>query len=972
MSWVLFRLAIGRGSSSAIGASARGLCSVRMVAAVFPKHRQLSHYAGNANLNIPRSSKAEKLATSRRFPRSSLDGMDSRTLEDKGKPIMVTHAKRTEVVSQDKGTKKRKLDGIDECLNGKNIAKKYRSATGKRSSVNGLSRTRWESFDQVKSSFKMQKLSKSEKPQAGSRTRKFRTYKPQRDSSEGLSDVESMDNGSSEDSEEARIVKMRTRRRRENKFDLMNDSLHDSSSASPSSSGSFHSTLKIDYTGDTGCSKGKYEAQGKQRLRCHQCMKKERRIVVPCTSCKQKLYCIQCIKQWYPQMSEIDIAELCPFCRGNCNCSCCLHSRGIIKASKMSMSDDEKVQHLKYIIKALHPFLRQICKEQIQETRIEANIQGMPFDEIEVPMSLCHNWERVYCDNCATSIVDFHRSCPECSFELCLNCCQDIRRGKVPSRAEVKLQFEDRGNEYIHGGGPAPILVPNTEIFRSNVAQSIEWKANTDGSINCASKEMGGCGNHKLELKRILDKDWIRRLELRARNLLKIGKPEQTIQKHNCSEIGDEMLRKAASREGSTDNYLYCPASSAFSDEEELLCFRRHWIKGEPVIVRNVLERTPGLSWEPMVMWRALCENMDSASGSKFSEVRAIDCLAGCEVDISTRQFFKGYSEGRRYANFWPEMLKLKDWPPSDKFEDLLPRHCDEFIAALPFHAYTDPRSGFLNLAVKLPPSVLKPDMGPKTYIAYGLAEELGRGDSVTKLHCDMSDAVNILTHTAEVSLSEEQQSAVKTLKEKHKLQDVMELQRLVGGEYFQDGREGGWEKGEKCRKDLCSDQEIKQRGGALWDIFRREDVPLLEAYLRKHHNEFRHTYCAPIKEVIHPIHDQSFYLTLEHKRKLKEECGIEPWTFEQHLGEAVFIPAGCPHQVRNLKSCTKVAADFVSPENIGECLRLTEEFRQLPRNHKAREDKLEIKKMIIYAVDQATKDLEDLLQMRRRSTVVW
>lgn len=110
---------------------------------------------------------------------------------------------------------------------------------------------------------------------------------------------------------------------------------------------------------------------------------------------------------------------------------------------------------------------------------------------------------------------------------------------------------------------------------------------------------------------------------------------------------------------------------------------------------------------------------------------------------INLHEFFVGYTKGRYDRMDWPHVLKLKDWPPSKTFGENLPRHCEEFLCSLPLKQYTHPRSGPLNLAVKLPKNCLKPDMGPKTYVAYGFAQEYGRGDSVTKLHCDMSDAVS-------------------------------------------------------------------------------------------------------------------------------------------------------------------------------------------------------------------------------------
>ncbi|KAH0649322.1 hypothetical protein KY285_034570 [Solanum tuberosum] len=58
------------------------------------------------------------------------------------------------------------------------------------------------------------------------------------------------------------------------------------------------------------------------------------------------------------------------------------------------------------------------------------------------------------------------------------------------------------------------------------------------------------------------------------------------------------------------------------------------------------------------------------------------------------------------------------------------------------------------------------------------------------------------------------------------------------------------------------------------------------------------------------------------------------------------------------VQSCINVALCFVSPENVGECIRLTEEFRKLPQDHVAKEDKLEVKKMIFHAMTDAVCEL--------------
>ena len=68
---------------------------------------------------------------------------------------------------------------------------------------------------------------------------------------------------------------------------------------------------------------------------------------------------------------------------------------------------------------------------------------------------------------------------------------------------------------------------------------------------------------------------------------------------------------------------------------------------------------------------------------------------------------------------------------------------------------FTNPRNGPMNLATYLPNHFVPPDLGPKSYIAYGSKTENPPHDSVTRMHEDLCDAVNVLLYAARVETNQ-------------------------------------------------------------------------------------------------------------------------------------------------------------------------------------------------------------------------
>uniref|UniRef100_UPI00398F2069 lysine-specific demethylase 3B-like isoform X2 n=1 Tax=Pristiophorus japonicus TaxID=55135 RepID=UPI00398F2069 len=364
------------------------------------------------------------------------------------------------------------------------------------------------------------------------------------------------------------------------------------------------------------------------------------------------------------------------------------------------------------------------------------------------------------------------------------------------------------------------------------------------------------------------------------------------------------------------------------SNKNNWKIFRECWKQGQPVLVSGVHKKLNATLWKPEAFSREFGDQ----------EVDLVNCR-NCAIisDVKVRDFWDGFeviAKRLKSEEGQPMVLKLKDWPPGEDFRDMMPTRFDDLMNNLPLPEYTK-RDGRLNLASRLPNYFVRPDLGPKMYNAYGLITTEDRKVGTTNLHLDVSDAVNVMVYVG-IPIGENNHE------EDTDNSGVSEVMKTI--------EEGDVD--EMTKKRI---HKSKEKAGALWHIYAAKDAEKIRELLRKVSEEQGQDN-PPDHD---PIHDQSWYLDQMLRKRLYEEYGVQGWAIVQFLGDAVFIPAGAPHQVHNLYSCIKVAEDFVSPEHVKHCFRLTQEFRHLSNTHTNHEDKLQVKNIIYHAVKDAVGTLK-------------
>ncbi|CAF1263352.1 unnamed protein product [Rotaria sordida] len=515
---------------------------------------------------------------------------------------------------------------------------------------------------------------------------------------------------------------------------------------------------------------------------------------------------------------------------------------------------------------------------------------------------------REFCDQCSTTLFNCHYMCKECGYMLCIECSNELSQINTEKRKKFKRIC--------------------THVNTHCLSEFIPW--------NILIKLHNDCINYLTKLK--IDHSMKFYPSSRTENLSMFIKALKTKRLHDIRDVPKIWSSINCNHDPNIE--FYCngrlPVFNEWISENAKRFFRKVWKASCPVLVKRVHHNLSKTLWHPKSFKLHMIDHHETPSLWDCETLKPIET----NEEILIR-FWEGFERlhvrlrdkehgGRR------RILKLKDWPTKKDFASVFPSRINDLMKNIPFSDYTRRsyvyngvtyRGGIYNIVERLPACLVKPDLGPKLYIAYSqLTSKEAKQAGTTNLHIDVSDAVNVLVyvgiggHGDDGSDKEEEIRQVEAEILDSNI-DEAQLQRLRNGE----------------------------KPGALWHLFRSDDVKKIRDYIGRTQRKTTGS---------DSIHDQTTYLEREDLEKLKDCSNVEAYPILQFLGDAVFIPSGAPHQVKNLHSCIKIAEDFVSPENLDRCLITTNEFRSLSKTHTNHADILQAKNILYYTIRDAVNSL--------------
>jgi len=350
--------------------------------------------------------------------------------------------------------------------------------------------------------------------------------------------------------------------------------------------------------------------------------------------------------------------------------------------------------------------------------------------------------------------------------------------------------------------------------------------------------------------------------------------------------------------------------------------FQQQWLLRKPTVVSKC--NLNSNLWQPDVLSRELGK----------TETELIDCLDNSIHSVKLKRLFDGLEKvsARPLDGSNRARVLRYNKMEGDEFRDVFPLCHQDLHNAFPLPEYTR-ESGSHNLVSRLPEFFVRPDLGPRLLIGYGLAGEAGElssneGRGTWNLGLEASDSCNVLTYVGHVK-------------------DDADKQKKAAAEFVK--------RSVTCPVALSRLSEPNVKLGSVWHLYQPADADKIRNFLNKISSEK-----GSKKDEFHdPILSKSWYLTEELRERLRREYNVETYTIVQCLGDAILLPAGTPYQVFNLQSCIHVAQEFLSSEHLGSTLDILSEMRHHTSASVNYEDKLQVKNVIYHAVRDSVAFLD-------------